>query len=73
MRGRDKADRERTITLAHQIEAMAREKRLKPLKSYLTKNQGKKSDNNAVIAMFEELAAKGGNVQIRRVKSARHG
>jgi hypothetical protein len=70
MRGRARGERERTIILAHQIEAMAREKRLKPLAKYLDQAKPKQagSDNFAVIAMFEELAAKGGNVVIRRVK-----
>lgn len=71
MRGRDRADHDRIITLAHQIEAMAREKRLKPLKKYLSRNTGKRDDNMAVIAMFEALAANGGNVTIRRVDRSR--
>ncbi|WP_272798849.1 hypothetical protein [Sphingobium sp. AntQ-1] len=52
---------------------MAREKRLKPLAKYLDQAKPKQAggDNFAVIAMFEELAAKGGNVVIRRVKRAK--
>jgi len=35
MRGRSNGEREKTIILAHQIEAMAREKRLRPIDHYL--------------------------------------
>lgn len=71
MCGRSRGTQERIIVLAHQVEAMARQKKLKPLAKYLKPGKGKKkgaNDNGAVIAMFEELAAKGGNVKIRRVE-----
>lgn len=71
MRGRSRGLQERIIVLAHQIEAMARQTKLKPLAKYLKPAKSKKKagdDNSAVIAMFEELAAKGGNVKVRRVQ-----
>lgn len=67
MNGRAEGRRVETIALAHQIEVMARTKRLKPLAKYLRRPDRSKTDNSAVIDMFEELAAKGGPVRIRRV------
>lgn len=67
MRGRRKGIRDQTIALAHQVEAMAREKRLKPLKDYLETGTRKPAGNAAVIAMFDELA-KQGVVKVRRIQ-----
>lgn len=67
MRGRRKAQREQTITLAHQIEAMARQKRLRSLSAYLKGDERPGANNAAVIAMFDQLA-KNGAVKVRRVQ-----
>lgn len=60
MRGRAKGDRDRLIALAHQIEAMARQKILKALPKYLevpkklTPDQGAKK----VLEMMKRLKEK---------------
>jgi hypothetical protein len=63
MRGRAKGEQERMIILAHQIEAMAREKRLKPIAQYLKGDKKKpRSDAKDMIAMMKRIKAKGVNV-----------
>lgn len=68
MRGRSKGNQERIIILAHQTEMMAREKNLKPVKSYLRRPSVPVSRNAAVIDMLSGLAGKGGAVKIKRVQ-----
>jgi hypothetical protein len=53
-----KGERERIIVLAHQTEAMARQKVLKPLPHYLKPPKPKQSGNSAVIAMMRRIKAR---------------
>ncbi|QHD68225.1 hypothetical protein GS397_15015 [Sphingobium yanoikuyae] len=56
MEGRATAERERTIVLAHQIEAMAREERLRPVDHYL--NRAKRTDTGqggGLLAMLQRF------------------
>lgn len=58
------------MVLAHQIEAMARQKNLKPIASYMKAkpDAGRGSGNADVIAMFDKLAKDGKGVRVRRVQ-----
>lgn len=67
MRGRAKGNQERIIVLAHQTELFAREKRLKPISSYLRRLAPSVPQNAEVISMFERMAAKGKKVNITLV------
>lgn len=68
LRGRLKGERERTIVLAHQIEAMARQQKLKPVESYLKqKTRAVKSAAGAVVDMLKGMKAKGAGVTIKRI------
>lgn len=60
MRGRAKGERDRLVALAHQIEAMARQKVLKPLSKYLEEPKKQAPDDGArkVLAMMKRLKAK---------------
>lgn len=56
MEGRATAERERTIVLAHQIEAMAREQRLRDVNHYLRRTGA--SDNRqqgGLLAMLQRF------------------
>ncbi|GLV22010.1 hypothetical protein TomMM35A_18630 [Sphingobium sp. TomMM35A] len=57
MRGRAKGNQERIIVLAHQIEIMARQKSLRPVKHYLPKSQEatKRNGASAVLAMMKRM------------------
>lgn len=57
MRGRAKGSQERIIVLAHQIEMMARQKNLRPVKHYLPKSQEatKRNGASAVLAMMKRM------------------
>lgn len=69
--GRAKGYQERVVIQAHQSEVMARQKKLKPLKSYLASKKKVSADGSGdVLAMFEKMAAEGKNVKIRRLKGA---
>ncbi|QAY77925.1 hypothetical protein [Sphingosinicella sp. BN140058] len=71
MGARIKGQRERIITLAHQIEAMARQKKLNPLAKYLQhKKRAHGGGDAAVVGMLEDLRAKGMHVKITRLKPA---
>ncbi len=59
MRGRSKAAREDVIILAHQIEAMARQKKLKKLDEYLGTTKGDRGDDAALFAALERAALAG--------------
>ena len=67
MRGRARGNQERIVALAHQTQMMAREKRLKPLSTYLRRLNKPAPQNEDVIAMFRGIARKGGGVKIKRV------
>lgn len=60
MRGRAKAEHERTIVLAHQIEAMARRKILRDVSFYLKPREKKSAQNGAasVLALFKRFKEK---------------
>lgn len=59
MKGSARGRRERTIVLAHQIEAMARQKRLKPVEQYLRqKKRARGTDGRAVIDMLKRKGVK---------------
>jgi hypothetical protein len=59
VKGALKGERERIIVLAHQTEAMARQKTLRPVEKYLTPPKAKSKDGGAdVLAMMRRLAAK---------------
>lgn len=59
MRGRSRGNFERIITLAHQTEAMARQKTFKPLEKYLTKPKAApKAGASEVLAMLQRMKAK---------------
>jgi hypothetical protein len=66
LKGRFKAKREETITLAHQSEAMARVKRLRPLDHYLSQRKRIPGTDPSLFPMLEALQAKG-MVTIREV------
>lgn len=51
---------------------MAKEKRLKPLGSYLRRLNKPAPRNEEVLAMFRDLARKGEGVKIKRVTRARN-
>jgi hypothetical protein len=68
MRGRARGNQERILALAHQTEIMAREKRLKPLSTYLRRMNKPAPQNEDVIAMLKDLARKGKSVRIKRVR-----
>jgi hypothetical protein len=67
MRGRAKGNQERIIVLAHQTEMMAREKRLRSLKSYLRRAAAPTSRNDDVIEMLERMAARNCGVVITEI------
>lgn len=59
MRGRARGNRERIIILAHQVEAMARQKRLKPLEKYLEPPKPKsKGGASELLAKLRRFKAK---------------
>jgi hypothetical protein len=59
MTGRITGDQERAIILAHQIEVMARQQKLKPVRHYLTPaNKSPESGAARVNAMLNRLARK---------------
>lgn len=58
MRGRARGHQERIVILSHQIETMARQEKLKPLKHYLPKPSKKKKKGEGesmVLAMFQRM------------------
>jgi len=59
MAGRSKANRENIIILAHQVEAMARQKKLRPIVDYLGRSSRVVGTDEAVIPMLQAMAAKG--------------
>jgi hypothetical protein len=68
MRGRAKGNQQRIIIQAHQSEMMAREKRLKPLKSYLKQSPAKPAArDDEVLAMLRSIGRKHGGVKIKRL------
>jgi hypothetical protein len=59
MTGRDRGNYERIVALAHQVEAMARQKTLKPLAAYLAKPKAKKAGGaSEVLAMLTRMKKK---------------
>jgi hypothetical protein len=63
MRGRSRGHQERAVILAHQIETMARQKTLKPIKHYLPKPSKKKKKTEGasmVLAMFQRMKKRQG-------------
>lgn len=59
MLGRSRGNQERIIALAHQIEAMSRQKSLKPLSKYLEPAKPtRKAGAGEVLEMFKRLKAK---------------
>jgi hypothetical protein len=60
MRGKLKGERDRLIALAHQVEAMARQKILRPLAKYLEEPKKQTPDQGArkVLAMMKRLKEK---------------
>jgi hypothetical protein len=60
MRAKSKGDTERLIALAHQTEAMARQKILRPLAKYLEEPKKQTPDQGArkVLAMMKRLKEK---------------
>ena len=59
MQGRASGNQERIIILAHQVESMARQERLKPVRHYLPKAQAQKPDGaKNVLAMLRAMKEK---------------
>lgn len=59
MQGRATGNQERIIILAHQMESMARQERLRPLRHYLHKGQQTKTDGAmSVLAMLRAMKEK---------------
>lgn len=63
MRGRQKGDTERLLATAHQTEAMARQKILKPLSHYLKEPKKQSPDEGAkkVLAMMKRIKTRQDN------------
>lgn len=59
LKGRSRARQESIIILAHQIEAMARQKKLKPVADYLGRRRRRRGTDEGIIPMIETMRAKG--------------
>ena len=57
--GRAKGNQERILALAHQTEAMARQKTLRPLAHYLNPPKRSQGSAKSMIAMLRRIKAKG--------------
>lgn len=72
MKGRIRGNRDRIIILAHQIEAMARQKKLKPVNQYFRQTKrAKRTDSPAVIDMLRRMKRDGAAISIKRLKATK--
>jgi len=67
LRGRAKGDAERLIILAHQTEAMARQKRLQPLAFYL-KPMRRRAGPAQLVAQMKRWEKAGLAIRVRRIE-----
>ena len=67
MRGRAKGLTERIVLTAHQTEAMARQKVLRPPDHYLNAKTRRRAGHRAVAAAMLQAEKRGLNVTVRRL------